>query len=313
MVLFPEKRISSDISSTFSSVIFRRNIVLIQLYMKNFFVLVLFALFSPFSFAQNETEPAYPVDSIIEAMDEFQKKEDYPNEEESLITEEPETEGQMIRNKVTLRSFDTLQLNKIREDKAFGYLEIPKARKPNILQLLIMKIADWLDKHSGRNRDTERKVQNWMINLLVYGIALFAVGMILWSLFKVKIREIFMKEAEPLEISFTEKEVNIVETNFEVLIQKALQQSDFRGAVRLLYMEALKTLTQNNWIQWKANKTNHEYLMELYNSPFRKSFIELTRSFEYIFYGDFPVNAEVYQNIAGTFKEFQTKVTKKVS
>ncbi len=275
---------------------------------KSFSLFCFLVLF--FSFVSAQTDSEINVDSLLETLKE-PENDDFLYEEERNA--EPFTEVSTERVAITLRTFDENELKQIKEDKSFGYLETKKAKSPNFLQLLIMKLSEWINSKMDRNRDTERKVQNWLVNALVYGIALFAVIMILWSLFKVKIREIFLKEAQPLEISFREAEINITETNFEVLIQNALRQADYRGAVRLLYLEALKSLTQNNWIQWKSNKTNHEYLMELYNSPFRKSFVELTRNFEYIFYGDFPVNAEVYHEIAGVFKEFQAKLTKKLS
>ncbi len=214
---------------------------------------------------------------------------------------------------VSVRSFDSVRLSEYREKKGFEYMKTPKATAPNALQLLLLRIANWLDRQFRIDPEVKQKIGNKAFDFLVYGIATFAVIMMIWGLFNTKIRTIFLKEASPLAVDFKEAETNITETDFDTLIQKALTQADYRGATRLLYLEALKTLAQNNWINWKANKTNHEYLMELYQSPFRKSFTDLTYIFEYIFYGDFPVNQQIYEETAGVFKEFRTKVSKKIS
>lgn len=104
------------------------------------------------------------------------------------------------------------------------------------------------------------------------------------------------------------EEENIHEMDFDALIREAEQQKNFRRAVRLQYLQILKQLTNRNLIRWRPEKTNHDYLNELSQANLQSAFRELTNTFEYVWYGNFNLNATEYDQRVTGFQAFQRQL-----
>ena len=61
-------------------------------------------------------------------------------------------------------------------------------------------------------------------------------------------------------------------------------------------------------IQYKQEKTNLDYLMELSSKTWYTEFFRLTRHFEYSWYGQFDVVEDTYRVIANEFNQFEKKL-----
>jgi hypothetical protein len=97
---------------------------------------------------------------------------------------------------------------------------------------------------------------------------------------------------------------NIFEINYRERIDKAVKEGNYRLAVRLMFLQMLKTMASRNIIQYKQERTNFDYLMQLNRSPHYENFFRLTRNYEYTWYGNFPVNDEAWQKIKNDFEKF---------
>lgn len=91
-------------------------------------------------------------------------------------------------------------------------------------------------------------------------------------------------------------------------IQDAINQKKYGVAVRYLYQKSLYMLREGELINWKADKTNHEYLYELGDHPASIPFDRLTYFYEYVDYGDFEVDEPRFRIIEKVFDEFKQKV-----
>ena len=80
-----------------------------------------------------------------------------------------------------------------------------------------------------------------------------------------------------------------------VRLAEAEAAGNYRLALRLGYLQLLKLLSDQNLIRWQPDKTNHAYLAELPGEHLRAPFRELTRQFEYVWYGELPLPAGLYQ------------------
>lgn len=96
---------------------------------------------------------------------------------------------------------------------------------------------------------------------------------------------------------------NIFEINYEKEIDKAISNTDYRLAVRLLFLRLLKNCSDKNIIQYKQEKTNLDYLMQLYNTSYYSHFFRLTRDYEYSWYGQFELNREKFDLIKTNFEK----------
>ena len=70
----------------------------------------------------------------------------------------------------------------------------------------------------------------------------------------------------------------------------------------------LKKLADQDLINWKPGKTNHEYQQELESKEIRPSFGDLSYYFEYAWYGDFPINENMFAQAKAIFKDFKAVV-----
>ena len=55
-------------------------------------------------------------------------------------------------------------------------------------------------------------------------------------------------------------------------------------------------------------RTNSDYLAQLYNTSYYKNFFRLTRNFEYVWYGKFDISAEAFQMIQQDYKNLKEQV-----
>jgi hypothetical protein len=95
---------------------------------------------------------------------------------------------------------------------------------------------------------------------------------------------------------------------FEDAIREALDNENYRLAVRLVYLHSLKLLSDRALIDWKPGKTNSAFIYELKNHPVYKPFNHLTVQFEYAWYGGEMVSKELYREFDDSFKEFKTHI-----
>ena len=139
-----------------------------------------------------------------------------------------------------------------------------------------------------------------------YVLLTIIVGLLVYAITKIAgIENIFNRESKYIGIPYTESIENINEITFEEEIEKAIAQRNYRLGVRLLYLRSLKQLNDAHLISWQIEKTNSAYLNEITNSEQRRSFSLLTRQFEYVWYGDFPVDGPLFHNINTSFADFK--------
>jgi hypothetical protein len=106
------------------------------------------------------------------------------------------------------------------------------------------------------------------------------------------------------EIPYETLGENIHAIDFADSIAEAITQKNYRLAVRLYYLKALKELTDREMIDWRINKTNRSYVYELNSPTLRPDFEQITLQFEYAWYGDFPVDETQFINIKNQFLTF---------
>ena len=127
------------------------------------------------------------------------------------------------------------------------------------------------------------------------------------KLMGVDIESFFSKQAST-NIPYETLVENIHQINFTEAITDAIQQKDYRLAVRLHYLKTLKELSDNGLIDWQINKTNQSYVYEIQDSQLKKTFERVTRQFEYIWYGDFPIDEQAFLQVREEFLIFSNQI-----
>jgi hypothetical protein len=100
-----------------------------------------------------------------------------------------------------------------------------------------------------------------------------------------------------------EIEKNLIHVDFEKLIQETLSKSDNRLVIRYYYLWILKRLAEKNIIDWHAEKTNSDYLYEIKSTDFKNEFQYLSYLYNYIWYGEFEMNEDIFSNAKKSFEK----------
>lgn len=105
---------------------------------------------------------------------------------------------------------------------------------------------------------------------------------------------------------------NIEALDIEQLLGKAKRDGNYKLAVRLYYLGLLKKLNDEGSIVWKKDKTNRDYLAELFSSgTLFEEVRKLTRSYESVWYGDHDPGPDTFTAVAGQFERLYDKLNTK--
>ena len=141
------------------------------------------------------------------------------------------------------------------------------------------------------------KIFFWLIGCLFIGFILhrlfFTEGLFQRGTLKTSIT-VLKDEEEQLSAT----------TDYLKLISQAVIGKNYRLAVRYHYLQTLQKLYAKELIIFSVDKTNHQYVTELYNKPFKDEFVRLTRAYEYSWYGGFVTDEMIFNSIQTNFKNF---------
>jgi hypothetical protein len=101
---------------------------------------------------------------------------------------------------------------------------------------------------------------------------------------------------------------NIHTISFDEAIDNALQNGNYRLAIRLLYLQNLKVLSDKNIIAWQSNKTNYDYLHEIIEPNLQQLFKHITDVFEYAWYGHLTVDREDFDELKESIVKFKSRL-----
>ena len=143
----------------------------------------------------------------------------------------------------------------------------------------------------------------WMV--IIGGFA----GAIMWYLVESNV-SFFRKKDTSLNKDTGPDEIpeDIFAINYQREIDKAVAQGNYRLAVRLMYLRLLKNMSDKELIQYKQDRTNFDYLLQLQSTGYYPSFFRLTRHYEYSWYGHFDVGDSAYKVIANEFNQFDKQM-----
>ena len=107
--------------------------------------------------------------------------------------------------------------------------------------------------------------------------------------------------------SLDDIEDNLHEVNVEAFLGDALQQQNYRLAIRLYYLSILKGLSLSGKIHWKKDKTNGMYLLEMYNDPNIAEFRKTTYIYEYVWFNEeVPFSTQEFEKVRPIFRNMLT-------
>jgi hypothetical protein len=205
----------------------------------------------------------------------------------------PASEEELI---VDVRILSDDIFEKYKNDPDFNYEGGPREADD-----WITKVKNWINQQLIILSST--KAYSTLLDILYYGLMVIAILLIIRGLIKADRRGLLFGKVNSNELHIIESEEDISKINFDELISKALESKQYKLAVRYLFLKSLKILSEKGLIELKNNKTNYQYLTEIKNNQIADAFQVTTNRFEWIWYGDFPVDEDIIKNSQTDFNK----------
>ena len=217
------------------------------------------------------------------------------------LEDEKEFHGANDTLKIDARAFSLSDVERLKADPDLNYKQPPTIAES--LWDRLKKLFVWFFESLF-----DKAVTTDLGQLIMYTIAAVLIIVGIMALLKVNAFKVFYSGADQSRQAYKVFHENIHEMNFEKLIQEATDRKEFRLATRLIFLHALKILSDKHLIEFSAGKTNHDFVEELKVSDLKTGLSELSFYFDYAWYGNFLISDVQFERIKKTFSEWRNRI-----
>ena len=203
---------------------------------------------------------------------------------------------QDTNSKLVLRTLDENLIQKY-QGKEFNY-NIKDGDSQNLLARFLNWVMNGLrdvfgiDIPPGITKLLEYLIYGLMGALAIYLLIKFLTGENASAIFR-------KKEAAIINLNLAEEHIESLD--LDVMITDAVQQKNYRLAIRYQYLKVLKTLSQQQVIEWHYEKTNQDYEKEIEAPKIRLLFKDVSYLYDHIWYGEQEIDDQKYRAAQMTF------------
>lgn len=227
-----------------------------------------------------------------------------------LLAEEDSTEYEedpyasisyMSIDEIEPRNFDSIFKSRYRADE-FQYE--PRIKHYSQWEQFKQWIVNWLRKiFDAQNEQQASDWFDYLVNFLAISLVLLVGYFIVKAVINKEGRWLWSRSEEEQVIEYKDIEQKIHQIDFSTLIAKSKQQGNYRLMIRYYYLWLLKKLSDKKKIEWDVNKTNSDYLYEIKDKNLRDKFAYNCYIYDYIWYGEFELEEQMYWQAEAKFKE----------
>ena len=181
-------------------------------------------------------------------------------------------------------SCDSLSMLEWRSQEDFDYGREMITPDFNVMQWVMEKIHQFFGDIFDVSVDERYVKVAWIVaGLVVAG----AVGYMLY-----RYRPRLFGGAGKEKVLYPEEDT-IYGIDFDVAIRNALDNENYHEAVRMVYLQTLRYLSDNDYINWQIFKTPTQYITELKNEAFHTFTLHFIR----VRYGNYDANVSLYETM----------------
>ena len=148
-----------------------------------------------------------------------------------------------------------------------------------------------------------------IVKIVPYVIAAIVLFLLLKFFLKVNMRHIISGKTNKSTVQLTEDEELIKNQDLSELIQQAVEQKNYRLAVRYYYLFALQKLSNHHIIDWQQQKTNEDYIKEIESHIIKQKFSSSTYLYDFVWYGNFEINELEFAKAETQFNELNKLIS----
>lgn len=199
-------------------------------------------------------------------------------------------------------AFDKEQIKSYKNDRAFDYMNQVEddswwTRFKKWVDLKFQQLVDWL---FGDYKAHSAIV--FILSILPYLILGAVAAFIIWLFIRLNPGASILNDPKKPEVYFSEEEEIIHSKDISELIEMAINNGEYRLAVRYYYLQLLKQLNEAEIINYEYQKTNAEYLAEINEEHIKAPLKRIMRLYDFIWYGNFPVTPEDFSRVQESFR-----------
>lgn len=179
------------------------------------------------------------------------------------------------------------QWQSLTNDPAFAYEdEKPQVKKEDNASRGLLKIVEAIVSFFG---SVAGKTLIWIVVAAL-------VLLIVFRIFKLNGNVLFARKDKKLGNGQDDESADdYIPDDWEQSISAAAKAGNYRLAVRHGYRYLLSMLSEKELIQFQTAKTNYQYTYELSGTRWHQPFVQLTRQYEYAWYGGFDIEQEQFE------------------
>jgi len=222
----------------------------------------------------------------------------------TVFSQKKEEAIKMDTINITQKKFDVKSIEKYKSNKEFDYTEQTEKQEPTLLEKLFfwlknqfLRLLEWL---------FGVKYAKGILGTILLALPYVAAGIVLLLLIKffvkTKIKSAVSFANNKSVINFSEDEKLLQNADLDALIKKAISENNYRLAVRFLYLRTLKQLTDKKLVVWEQQKTNEDYTNEINVNQLKNAFENITRLYDFVWYGNFQINKVQFNSINNDFE-----------
>lgn len=192
----------------------------------------------------------------------------------------------MFSNPSDTLVIDTARLQVWRRDDDYAYGRELVPSQDSLMDWVAKRLNEFFENIFGSNFYQDHQDTLWIcIGLAALGAVL---AFLLW-----KHPGLFARSGrrKPMEYEVTED--TIYGIDFPGEIEKALENENFREALRLMYLQTLKSLSDYHQIEWQPFKTPTQYTFEFRQADFKR----MTSLFVRVRYGGFDADKDMIRDM----------------
>ncbi|HEY8690279.1 MAG TPA: LapA family protein [Chitinophagaceae bacterium] len=215
--------------------------------------------------------------------------------------------------------FEADSLHDYKQDKDFAYMKYMDSllRKTKDLSVDTFSVSNSnirRQKKPPKNSEERTPPPNLnffsmpIVKLILWILAIFLIGFIIYKLFLGE--NFFRRNRSYKNTSDIQKEEEDISdpSGYDTLIAQAVMNKNYRLAIRYSYLQALHKLAGSGLLQFAADKTNYQYVNELRGKPYQNDFAAITLNYEYVWYGKFEIDENIYNRLSGEYRSFNQKL-----
>lgn len=198
--------------------------------------------------------------------------------------------------------FDDARLKQYSEDPDFDYSQVTSeswwSRLKAYLRLQWSKFITWLFGEIPSSG-----LLLFIIKALPYLILLGVLFFFLWLFYRMNPGSAFMEQPNNSTVFASEEEAIVQSQDIDKMIEQALLDNNYKLAIRYQYLLVLQFLSKHNLITFQTDKTNADYAMEIEHEYLKGTFLNLSRIYDYTWYGNFEANLNKFNQMKTGYLE----------